>query len=68
MTREVVVSKALSFLLRHGGDEEGVGIDEGGWANVADVVGVLSSFVLQWLFELIDDCSAVILRVYDLVR
>lgn len=37
-SRQVTVSKALSFLLRHGAKDEGVGIDEGGWANVADVV------------------------------
>ena len=37
-SREVTVSKALSFLLRHGAKDEGVQLDEGGWANVRDVV------------------------------
>ncbi|KAK4693676.1 hypothetical protein P7C71_g3773, partial [Lecanoromycetidae sp. Uapishka_2] len=37
-TREVNVSKALSFLLRHGGKDEGITIDDGGWASVADVL------------------------------
>ena len=37
--RDVIVSKALSFLLRHGGKGEGVEMDEGGWAEVEDVVG-----------------------------
>lgn len=37
-SREVTVSKALSFLLRHGARDEGVQLDGGGWANVRDVV------------------------------
>ncbi len=37
-SREVTISKALSFLLRHGAKDEGVQLDEGGWANVRDVV------------------------------
>ena len=37
-SREVTVSKAMSFLLRHGAKDEGVQLDEGGWANVRDVV------------------------------
>ena len=36
--REVQISKALSFLLRHGAEKEGLRINEGGWANVRDVV------------------------------
>ncbi len=38
-SREVDISKSLSYLLRHGARDEGVRLDEGGWANVADVVG-----------------------------
>lgn len=38
-SREVQVSRCLSYLLRHGAREEGIGVDEAGWANVADVVG-----------------------------
>ena len=37
-SREVMVSKALSFVLRHGADREGIALDAGGWANVADLV------------------------------
>lgn len=48
-TREVMISKALSFLLRHGGLEEGVEMDEGGWANVADVVSWF--YLFCWLLE-----------------
>lgn len=38
--KEVDISKGLSYLLRHGAKNEGVRVDEGGWANVADVVGL----------------------------
>ncbi|KAL4925611.1 tRNA 2'-phosphotransferase [Aspergillus undulatus] len=37
-SREVTVSKALSFLLRHGAEKEGLKIDSRGYANVADVL------------------------------
>ena len=38
--REVEISKSLSYLLRHAAKNEGLELDEGGWANVADVVGL----------------------------
>ena len=37
--REIEISKNLSYLLRHGAKSEGIELDEGGWANVADIVG-----------------------------
>lgn len=37
-SREVVVSKALSYILRHAAEREGVKIDSHGYANVGDVV------------------------------
>ncbi|KAL6713381.1 hypothetical protein ACLMJK_008846 [Lecanora helva] len=37
-TREVTISKNLGYLLRHGAVEEGIKVDEGGWANVEDVL------------------------------
>lgn len=37
--RDIEISKSLSYLLRHGAKTEGIQLDEGGWANVADVVG-----------------------------
>jgi 2'-phosphotransferase len=37
-SREVTVSKALSYLLRHAAEREGLKIDSQGYANVADVV------------------------------
>lgn len=45
-SREVDISKSLSYLLRHGARKEGLRLDDGGWANVADVVG----FVFLILF------------------
>lgn len=36
--RDVLVSKALSHLLRHAAEKEGVKMDSQGYANVADVV------------------------------
>ena len=48
-SREVTVSKALSFVLRHGAEAEGIELDEGGWANVRDVVGCLLSTFVPWV-------------------
>ena len=47
--RETVVSKALSFLLRHGARGEGIELDDGGWANLADVVSGLRNFFTSLL-------------------
>lgn len=38
LSREVVVSKALSYILRHAAEREGLKIDRHGYANVADLV------------------------------
>jgi 2'-phosphotransferase len=37
-SREVTISKALSLLLRHAAEKEGLKMDSQGYANVADVV------------------------------
>lgn len=37
--RDVTVSKALSYLLRHAAEREGLKMNAQGYANVADVVG-----------------------------
>ena len=37
-SREVAVSKALSLILRHAAEKEGVKIDSHGYANVAELV------------------------------
>ena len=43
-SKEVDISKSLSYLLRHGARKEGLVLDEGGWANVANVVGFFFLF------------------------
>ena len=37
-SREVTISKAMSFVLRHGAEKEGLKLDENGYANVAELV------------------------------
>lgn len=37
-TRDEMISRSLSLLLRHKAEEEGVRLDDGGWAVVTDVV------------------------------
>ncbi|KAL9126616.1 MAG: hypothetical protein Q9175_007889, partial [Cornicularia normoerica] len=37
-SREVEISKSLSYLLRHGAKAENIQLDEAGWVNVADVL------------------------------
>ena len=37
-SRETTISKATSYVLRHGAAKEGVRLDENGYANVADLV------------------------------
>lgn len=37
--RETTISKAVSYVLRHGAAKEGVHLDQNGFANVADLVG-----------------------------
>ena len=44
-TREVTVSKKLSWVLRHGALQEGLKVDEGGFVNCAELV--------SWAFVLI---------------
>ncbi|KAI9758340.1 MAG: hypothetical protein M4579_003079 [Chaenotheca gracillima] len=50
-TREVTVSKALSWLLRHGLQKEGIKMDSQGYANVADVVRSCPSFNADGVFK-----------------
>ena len=47
LPREVQISKAMSWLLRHGAKSEGIKMDANGYVNVADLVsGDLDSFVV----------------------
>ena len=39
--REVIVSKKLSWLLRHGAEREGLHLGEGGYVGLKDVVSLL---------------------------
>lgn len=49
-SREVEISKSLSYLLRHGAKSAGIQLDGGGWANVAEVVGFCgSSFCTEYV-------------------
>lgn len=40
-SREVQVSKKLSWLLRHGAEKEGLQLGDGGYISLADVVSLL---------------------------
>ena len=40
LPREVMVSKKFSWLLRHGAEQEGLKLGEGGYVNVADAVSI----------------------------
>ena len=48
-SREVSISKSLSFVLRHGAEKVGIPFDEGGWANVQDVVSIFHFSALYLL-------------------
>ena len=37
-SREEVVSRAMSYVLRHGAEKEGLKLDEGGYINCQDLV------------------------------
>lgn len=37
-SREILISKAMSLLLRHAAEKEGLKMNDQGYANVADVV------------------------------
>lgn len=41
-SRDVQISKAMSLLLRHAAEKEGLKMNDQGYANVADVVCYLS--------------------------
>lgn len=45
LSREVQVSKKISWLLRHGAEKEGLQLGPGGYINVKDVVGDLRYFI-----------------------
>ncbi|PGH17315.1 hypothetical protein AJ79_01199 [Helicocarpus griseus UAMH5409] len=57
-SREVAVSKALSYILRHAAEREGVKIDSHGYANVADVLAWRKLKSLEATFPEILDAVA----------
>ena len=52
-SRDTQISKALTYLLRHKATKESVKIDEGGWANLADVVSRLRYASSSSIFSLV---------------
>ena len=48
MPRDVQVSKALSKLLRHSAEKEGLKLDEAGYINLKDVVGIYGDLAVQF--------------------
>lgn len=49
-SRDVQISKALSLLLRHAAEKEGLKMNAQGYASVADVVSALHDFAHLDLF------------------
>lgn len=49
MPREVQVSKALSKLLRHSAEKEGLQLDAAGYINLKDVVGLIHAIPFSML-------------------
>jgi len=56
-SREVLVSKKLSWLLRHGAEKEGLVLGKGGYVGLSDVVSFLVSFF--WCLGVVVLCAAV---------
>lgn len=49
--RQITVSKAMSFILRHAAEKEGLRMDAQGYASVGDLVCLLALFHLSRLFR-----------------
>lgn len=57
MTREVQVSKKMSWLLRHGAEKEGLVLGSGGYMGVNDVVSFLHlTFFGSWMVRMFGRC------------
>lgn len=50
--RETTISKAASYVLRHGAVKEGVRLDENGYANVADLVWIFFFCLVEFTSEI----------------
>lgn len=64
-SREVTISKDLSYVLRHGAEKEGLRIDDGGWTNVSDVVS--SCTISMHIVLLFSSCSICIVQAFPCV-
>jgi hypothetical protein len=62
MPRDVLVSKALSKLLRHSAEKEGLKLDAAGYINLKDVVGFFDDIRFPSLKSFI--CSLLQLSCY----
>ena len=51
LPRDVQISKAMSWLLRHGAKGEGIKMDANGFVNVADLVSWFSFCFVSLLFK-----------------
>lgn len=52
-SREVAVSKAMSFVLRHGAEAEGLKLDKNGYANVAELVRGISYVLGRCIYNVL---------------
>ena len=48
--RKVIISKAMSFILRHGAQKEGLRLDERGYARVDELVHLSSGFFFIFFY------------------
>ena len=51
--REVVVSKKISWVLRHGAEKEGLELDGNGYARVDELVSLALVFFLSFLLSFV---------------
>ena len=51
LSREVLISKKISYVLRHGAEKEGLRLDKNGYANCADLVCFGSSHDFYTFFD-----------------
>lgn len=52
MSRDIAISKALSKILRHDAEKEGLKLDGEGYANVADLVWVSTPSKLRFALNI----------------
>ena len=55
-SRQLAISKALSWVLRHGAEKEGLALDDAGYANVAELV--IADFTLALSHDALKSTSS----------